>query len=297
MLGSAHFLACQDLAPRAYVITPVKSNAVNLSWAFYDGSLNLTGSIPVTATGTYNVSVFSYYHSLNFFGRSANITASLPYGVGNFEAAALGKQKSAYRSGLLDLGFRFSVNLKGAPAMQADEFAKWKQKTILGASIRVIAPTGQYTSTRLVNWGINRWAFKPELGYSRRWGDWVLDGYGGAWFYTTNPADYNISNISQPAPQTEEPIGSFEGHLSRDFGRGTWVSLDGNFWWGGVTVLNGIRNPDTRQTSSRIGATGAYRFSRHQSVKVSYSNGTYIRYGGDWQNVSVAWQYSWIGRP
>jgi hypothetical protein len=297
MLGSAHFLACQDLAPRAYVITPVKSNAVTLSWAFYDGSLNLTGSIPVTATGTYNVSVFSYYHSLNFFGRSANITASLPYGVGNFEAAALGKQKSAYRSGLLDLGFRFSVNLKGAPAMQADEFAKWKQKTILGASIRVIAPTGQYTSTRLVNWGINRWAFKPELGYSRRWGDWVLDGYGGAWFYTTNPADFNISNMSSPAPQTEEPIGSFEGHLSRDFGRGTWVSLDGNFWWGGVTALNGIRNPDTRQTSSRIGATGAYRFSRHQSVKVSYSNGTYIRYGGDWQNVSVAWQYSWIGRP
>jgi len=31
MLGSAHFLAGQDLAPRAYVVTPVRSNAVTLA--------------------------------------------------------------------------------------------------------------------------------------------------------------------------------------------------------------------------------------------------------------------------
>ena len=122
MLGSARYLAGQDLAPRAYVITPVRSNAVNLTWAFYDGGLNFSGSIPVTASGTYNVSIFSYYHSLNFFGRSANITASVPYGVGTFETAALGKQRSAYRSGLADLGVRFSLNLKGGPAMRGSSF-------------------------------------------------------------------------------------------------------------------------------------------------------------------------------
>ena len=178
--------------------------------------------------------------------------------------------------------------------MPVEQFSKWKQKTILGASIRVIAPTGQYSSTRLINWGFNRWGFKPEFGYSRRWTKWVLDGYGGAWFYTTNSADFHIP---RPAPQTEEPIGSFEGHLSRDFGLGTWVSLDGNFWWGGVTTLDGIRNPATRQTSSRLGGTAAFRLSKHQSIKASYSNGTYIRFGGNWQQVSFAWQYSWLGRP
>jgi hypothetical protein len=293
-VGSSQLLLAQDLAPRAYVITPIHSNAITLTWGFYDGGLNLTGAIPITTSGTYNVPVFSLYHSLNFFGRSANITASLPYGVGNFEAAALGRQKSAYLSGLFDLGVRFSVNLKGGPAMPLEQFSKWKQKTILGASVRVIAPTGQYSPTKLINWGINRWAFKPEFGYSRRWSHWVLDGYAGAWFYTTNSAHFHIP---VPAPQTEEPIGSFEGHLSRDFGHGTWVSLDGNFWWGGVTTLNGIRNPETRQTSSRIGGTGAFRISKHQSIKISYSGGTYIRFGGNYQNASLAWQYSWLGRP
>jgi hypothetical protein len=293
-VGSSHFFLAQDLAPRAYVISPVHSNAVTLTWAFYSGGLNFSGTIPITASGTYSVPIISYYHSLNVFGRSANITASLPYGVGHFEAAALGLHRSAYRSGLLDLGVRFSVNLKGGPAMPMEQFAKWKQKTLLGVSLRVIAPTGQYNPAQLINWGINRWAFKPEFGYSGRWGNWVLDGYVGAWFYTTNSAQFHIP---QPGPQTEEPIGSFEGHLSRDFGRGTWVSLDGNFWWGGVTTLEGIRNPATRQTSSRLGGTTAVRVSKHQSIKLSYSGGTYVRFGGDYHNVSVGWQYSWIGKP
>src|SRR5215831_4961636 len=152
-VGSLHFLMAQDLAPRAYIITPVHSNAVTLTWAFYDGGLNFSGNIPIVASGTYNVPIFSYYHSLSFFGRSANISASLPYGMGNFEAAALGKHRSAYRSGSLDLGVRFSVTLKGGPAMSVDQFSKWKQKTILGASIRVLPPTGQYSPMRLINWG------------------------------------------------------------------------------------------------------------------------------------------------
>jgi tetratricopeptide (TPR) repeat protein len=71
---------------------------------------------------------------------------------------------------------------------------------------------------QLINWGINRWAFKPEFGYSGRRGNWVLDASAGAWFYTINSAEFHIPH---PAPQTEEPIGSFECHLSRDFvGRG-----------------------------------------------------------------------------
>ena len=113
-------LAAQDLAPRAYVITPVNSNAVNLTYGFYSGGVDFNGSVPISnAEGTYSVPVFSLYHSFNFFGHSANITAGLPYGVGTFSGVAFGQQKSVYRSGLLDLSARLSVNLIGGPAMQA----------------------------------------------------------------------------------------------------------------------------------------------------------------------------------
>jgi len=291
-----HGAMAQTLAPRAYAITPADANAITLSWSFFDGGLNFNGTVPITgATGTYHIPTLSYYHSFSLFGHLANITGFLPYGVGTFEGSVLGNHHQIYRSGLLDLELRFSVNLKGGKAMSAQEFANWKQKTLLGASLTVIAPTGQYDSMRLVNWGIHRWAIKPELGYSRRWGNWLLDGYGGVWFYTTNNEFFSVPN---PQPQTEQPIGSFEGHLSYDFSKQRcWVSLDGNFWFGGATSLNGTSNPGTRQTSSRIGGTAAFPLSRHQSIKISYSNGTYVRFGGNYQSVSVAWQYSWLGRP
>jgi hypothetical protein len=57
-------------------------------------------------------------------------------------------------------------------------------------SLKIIAPTGQYDAAKLVNWGINRWAFKPELGYSQRWGYWLVDAYAEAWFYTIPPTQF-----------------------------------------------------------------------------------------------------------
>ena len=169
---------------------------------------------------------------------------------------------------------------------------------LIGASLKIVAPTGQYDGTKLVNWGTNRWAFKPEVGYSQRWGHWVVDGYGAAWFFTTNP-EYFSHNASFPGTraQTENPVAAFEGHLSYDVKPRLWISLDGNFWYGGQTSLNRIANPHTVQKNSRIGVTAAIPITKHQSVKISYNNGAYIIYGGNYQNVSVGWQYFWIGRP
>lgn len=289
----------QDLTPRAYVITPVRANAIVLTYSFYDGNIQFAGALPITgASARINVPTLSYYYTLGFFGRSANITASLPYGVGHFQGTVTGVEKMGYRSGLLDSVFRFSVNLRGGPAMRADEFRKWKQKTLLGVSLKVVAPTGQYDPTRLVNLGGNRWAFKPEFGYSERGGHWLLDAYGGVWFFTTNP-EYFSHNALFPGKQTqsEQPIGSFEGHLSYSVKPRLWASLDGNFWFGGRTSLNGVENPNTVQRNSRIGGTLSVPVSKHQSLKCAYSYGDYIRYGGNYHNLSVGWQYSWLGSP
>jgi len=289
----------QDLAPRAYLITPIHSNAAIFTYSFFDGNLEFEGTVPITgATARVSVPIFSFYHSFNFFGRSANFTAASPYGVGNFHGTVIGAEHLAYRSGLLAPTFRLSVNLLGGPAMNVGEFVKWRQKRILGASFRLVPLAGQYDPTKLVNLGTNRWAFKPELGYSQRWGHWILDAYGGAWFYTTNSEFFSHNQFSPGInTQTQSPIGSFEGHLSYDFKLRLWVSLDANYWFGGSTSLNGVPNPATRQKSSRVGGTASIPLTKHQSVKFSYNNGAYIRYGGNFQNVSIAWQYSWVGRP
>jgi hypothetical protein len=291
--------SAQDLAPRAYLITPLHSNAVTLTYSFYNGSILFDGNTPITgASARVSVSVFSAYHSFNFFGRTASFLVSLPYGVGNFHGTVIGAEASAYRSGLFPATLRLSVNLKGGPSMNVEDFSRWRQKTILGASLKVVPPTGQYDPTKLINYGVNRWAFKPEVGYSRRWGHWILDAYGGAWFFTTNHEFFSHNPFSPGInTQSESPIGSFEWHLSYDFKPRLWVSLDANYWFGGSTALNGVTSPSTEQRNSRIGLTASIPLSKHQSLKLSYSDGAYVLYGGNYRNLSVAWQYSWIGRP
>jgi hypothetical protein len=155
--SSVHLLQAQDLRPRAYVITPVHWNAAIVGYNFNDGSIFFGSVLPITdASGQYHLSTFSYYHALNFFHHSANFTGTLPYVVGDFQGEVKGSSQQVYRSGMADSVYRFSVNLVGGPAMTAKEFVKWKQNTIVGASIQVVAPTGQYYPSHLINPGNNR---------------------------------------------------------------------------------------------------------------------------------------------
>ena len=111
-------IRAQDLSPRAYVITPQHSNAVIVTYSFYSGGVQFDGALPITdSTAKINVPIFAYYHSLSFFGRSANVTAYVPYGVGHLQGALEGVPHELYRSGLLDSVYRFAVNLHGGPAM------------------------------------------------------------------------------------------------------------------------------------------------------------------------------------
>ena len=299
ILSATGLCLAQDLTPRAYVITPVSSNAIVLSTSFFDGDILFDGTVPITdSTGKVYVSTLSVYHALNFFGRSANATASLPYAIGNFRGKVASAEHNAYRSGLVDTIFRFSVNLMGGPALSPPKFRSWNQKTLIGVSLKIVAPTGQYDPTKLINPGGNRWVFKPELGLSRRWGHWIVDAYGGVVLFTDNHDFFSRNQFSAGTNiQSQKPIGAFEGHLSYDVRPRLWASLDGNFWRGGRTSINGIENPGSLQSNSRVGATASVPVTRRQSLKFSYSRGAYVRFGGNFQNVSIGWQYSWIGKP
>jgi hypothetical protein len=293
--------AGQDLTPRSYVITPVHTNAVTLTYSSFNGDILFDPTIPITnATSHTSVSSVSLFHTFSFFGRSASITATLPYGVGHLHGLVTGAptETTIYRSGLGDAVFRFSVNLIGGAAMGMNEYAKWKQKTLLGVSFKLVTPTGQYDPTKLVNLGSNRWAYKPEVGLSRRWGNCVFDTYGAIWFFASNP-EFFSHNVLSPGRNVKEesPVGAVEGHISYNVSPRLWASFDANFWTGGSISINGLENPRTLQRSSRIGTTMSVPVSKHHALKLSYSKGAYIRYGGDYQNISVAWQYSWQGRP
>lgn len=294
--GAVHSSRAQDLVPRAYLITPIGTNVAVLSYSRQDGGLQFDGAVPITgANANVNLSTLSLYRSFDLLGRSGNISLGVPYAQGTFMGTIREIPRQEEKSGTLNSYLRFSVNLLGGPAMSPQQFAGWRQNALLGMSLTVIAPSGQYDPTRLLNLGSNRWAFKPELGYSQRWGRWILDTYGAVWFYSENPEFFSYNRYF-PGLETQEqqPVVAFQAHLSHDFAPRLWVSLDANFWSGGATARNGLLDRLTNQRSSRVGLTASIPLTRAQSIKFSFSDGAYVRYGGNFRTISIGWQYGWL---
>ena len=278
--------------PRAYVITPIRSNAVTISASWNNGELTFDPSVPIEgARGQFQVGVLSYFHSFGLAGRSSNIVVSLPYTIGKFQGVAAGVFNDVRRSGMVDARARLSINLKGGPAMGIGDYINWKERTLIGASVTLVFPTGQNDPARVVNPGTNRFAIKPEVGFTRRRNRWVGEVYGGMWWFAPNHRFFPGRST-----RTQRPMAAFESHLGYYLRPRLWASLDANFWAGGRSAIDGVAKQDL-QRSSRIGGTVSVPVSRRHSVKLSYSRGAYVSIGGDYQTISTAWQYSWIGKP
>jgi hypothetical protein len=197
---------------------------------------------------------------------------------------------SIRRSGIADTRLKFSINLHGNPARSPSAFAKIRKRSfIVGTSLTVAVPTGQYDPIKLINIGTNRWAFKPELGISfpvKKNLD--LDFYLGAWLFMHN-SDYFPGNTLR----RQTPIVALQGHISYTFRPRFWVAADMTWYRGGAAKV-GDGGPTGEQNNSRAGLTFSMPLRTKQSFKLAYSAGTTARIGSDFKTLTAGWQYSWF---
>jgi hypothetical protein len=290
VLSSSSIAGAQDLVPGAYLPAPVGFTIVNVTGVFSDGAISFDPSLPVEdARSTIGGMGIGLARTLNIAGRFANVGVGLPLLVGHVEGLVLDQFQEASRSGQGDMSMRFAINLHGAPAMTREQFASYRAKTIVGFSLTVGAPVGQYESTRYVNLGTNRWSFRPEIGIARTRGPWTFEGDVGVFIFTDNTSYVN------GATRQQSPIVGLQGHLIRTFRPGFWIAADGNYWKGGRVTTGGIPQR-MEQENSRIGATLAYPVRRHQ-LRFSYSFGAYTTIGGDFHSLGMSYNYAWASRP
>lgn len=284
----ANTAAAQEMEPRTYSPAPSGTQFVLLSYGHQSGDVLLDSSLPLKdVTVKLNVASFGYGRTFNFAGRQANVAVLVPYIWGTAQGTIFEDQINVRRSGGGDLRVRFSTLLKGGEALAPKEFAQRKPTTIIGASVSIVVPTGQYDPARLVNPGSNRWAFKPEIGISKPNGRWTFEGMGGIWLFTTNKSFLGNSRRSQ------KPMASFQGSVIYTLRPRMWISGNATFYRGGSTVLNDTANEDL-QRNARIGATFSYPLNRQQSFKVAWAKGVTTRIGGNLNTIVVGWQYTWF---
>lgn len=289
LVAVASGVHAQDLEPRAYVNTPVGLNFLIAGYAYSEGGVGTDPSVPLEdAKIQIHTTVLAYVRSLDVWGKSGKLDVVLPYAWVSGTATFAGEPRRRDVSGFADPRFRLSVNLYGAPALSLKEFADYKQDVIVGASLQVSAPLGQYDSDKFVNIGTNRWSVKPELGISKAFGPWTLELSTGVTFYTENGNFFGGKNLEQ------DPIYSVQGHLLYHFGTGVWGAVDGTYYTGGRTTIDGVSG-NNLQENVRVGVTLALPVNRHNSIKLYGSTGVFARTGGDFNAVGIAWQYRWGG--
>jgi hypothetical protein len=279
----------QDLEPRSYSNSPTGLNFLIAGYAYATGSVLTDPALPVeNVTNDANFAVLAYARSLNVFGKSAKVDVVVPFGSLFAKGNVFGETRERFVIGFADPAFRFSMNFIGAPALTAAEFKNYRQDLIVGASVRVVVPLGQYDDTRLVNIGSNRWSVKTEVGCSKAFGRWTAEVAPAATLYTDNHDFFGGKTRGQA------PIYSIQTNLSYTFAPSCWLAVNAGYFVGARSTVNGIRNND-QQEGPRFGATFALPVNRSHSVKFYAITGLNADGHHDFDAVGVAWQYRWGG--
>lgn len=280
-------VSAAELEPRAYVNTPPGINFLIAGYGYSEGGLSVAAASPIKdANLTIHTGVLAYARTLDVWGKSGKFDVIVPYADLSGTALVSGQPRERQISGFVDPRFRFSVNFFGAPVLSMEEFATYQPDLLMGVSVQISAPLGQYDSSKLVNLGTNRWFIKPDMGISKTWGALTLELSAGVTFYTRNDDHFGGKTLDQ------DPVYSTQAHVTYDFGKGFWCSLNGTYDYGGRTTVNGVRSDDL-QGNSRVGVTLALPVNRHNSVKLYTSTSIYTSAGSDYTLSGLAWQYRW----
>ena len=277
----------QDLTPRTYWPAPKGTRLFIFGYAYQTGDVVTDPSIPITGVDSrINSAAFAYQQTIDLFGRTGNIQFEVPYVDGTTTGMVSDEPGRRDVAGFGDISATLTINLIGAPSMSPVEFQELRQspRPILGASIKIVAPTGEYEPDKLINIGTNRWAARFRLGYIRPLTPkWLLEMSAGAWFFEDN--DEFLGETRK-----QDPIGALNIHVVRRFNPGLWASLDLNYYVGGHTTVGAERRADL-QRNSRVGLSFAYPFRKRHGLKLGYSEGVVTESGGDFRTITLNYVY------
>lgn len=288
--ATAPVLRAQSIEPRSYSNAPIGSSFFIVGAAVTEGGLSIDPAVPLTEPDLKTSSgVLGYARFIELLGQSAKFDVIVPYTFLSGHALFNGEPVEREISGFADPAFRLSVNFYGAPPLSAEEFAAYHQRTIVGMSVQVTVPAGQYDDTRLVNIGMNRWTAKTELGVSRAVSAWTFEFKAAVTLFTDN------DDFFRGQTREQAPMYSSQGHAIYNFRGGRWASFDATYFTGGRTTLDGAKKQDL-QRNWRLGATYAFPLSRQNSIKLYASRGVSARTGNDFDLLGIAFQRRWLAR-
>lgn len=277
----------QEIELRAYANAPRGMSFLAVGYGYQTGGVLFDSSLPIEDVKAEIHSGFlRFTRTFGAFGKAAKLKALVPVSSGDWRGVVSGDPRERETSGLGDSRISLEVDLLGAPALAPQEFAGYRQKTIVGVSLTAIVPTGAYDETKVINLGSNRWGFRGEVGASHALGRFILEAAAGYWYFTENDDFFGGSTLAQ------DPFYTLGAGAIYSLRPGLWVGIGVARGQGGSTAVNGVQG-DTEQRNWRFSGVATYPIDRRQGLSLSVGTGKSESTGSDFDQYAVAYQFAW----
>ena len=276
----------QELTPRLFWPTPKGTRVLVSGYSYTSGDVFLDLSLPVEdSESQINTGILAYAQTLDLWGRTSNFLINMPYAWGTAKGLFLGDPIKRDFSGFGDLSMTLNVNLRGAPTMTVEDFLAFRAnpRPIIGASLKVVMPTGHYNPDKVVNVGANRWAARLKLGtVIILEPKWLMEISASTWLFGDDD-DFFFGKKEQ------DPVFALETNLIKRIRPGLWASLDVTYYRGGNQTIDG-NLLENKLHNLKLGGTLVIPIHKRHAIKFGYANGVVTRYGNDFNQFLVTYQ-------
>lgn len=284
-----HFVNAQDIEPRRWTPLPLGSHVIGGGYVHTFGDILFDPVLQAEdVTIAIDAAALSYVQPLKIGNRLGRLDVLLPYVSAEWTGLLQGVPTQISRTGFSDPRIRFSVNLIGPKALNAQDlmayYAERPTNTMLGASISVTLPLGQYAGDRLLNLGQNRFVFRPQVGFVHNWGLWAYEFTASVFLYTDNNDFFNNQKRKQ------DPTFAAQTHLIKRFKNRMWTSVSAGYGLGGQSIVDSQPNNDERGDFLYSWAFG-FPITKKQSAKVFYLHSESVKAIGS-DTDSIGFGYS-----
>jgi hypothetical protein len=187
---------------------------------------------------------------------------------------------------------QLDVNLFGtSPLISTVDLVNYEPTWTIDAAVLLAFPIGQYDEDALVNMGLNRWYGRFALPFKYHFGVFSpgymtsLELIPSVWLFAEND-DFIGQKLEN------DPLWQLEAHLTHDFTRNFFGSLDLLYRRGFQSEINGAEVGDELDIGN-FGFTLNYQITDNFTMRTSYSSNVFGDNDLDNSIIRLQFVYAW----
>jgi hypothetical protein len=172
--------------------------------------------------------------------------------------------------GFGDPMLEFDINLLGPPAQKnIPDVIRYEPGFSLDLLVDLALPVGEYDNSQSLNIGQNRWYGRVAMPVIWQLGEWVpgrrttLEILPSVWFFGDN-TDYVGKTLKT------DPSFQVDAHLTRDLTEHFWGSIDGVYYKGGKSSVDGVSGSSSSNLG--VGLTLGYQINDNLNLTFGYKS-------------------------